>query len=188
MSHWSGTVRRLTELLHGLIFTGPEGQDCPVDSAFERWSAWAAEVRECERTVYLIGNGASASMASHFAADLAKNGHLHTQVFSDICLVTAISNDIDFAEIYAEPLRRRGKKGDLLIAISSSGKSPNILRGVSVAQALGLTVVTLTGFAADNPLRRMGHLNAYLPAQTYGEAETAHAAVLHSWMDMVEVK
>lgn len=188
MSHWSNTVGRLNELLHGLIFTGPDGQECPVDDAFERWSNWAAEVRQSERTVYLIGNGASASMASHFAADLAKNGHLHTQVFSDICLVTAVSNDIDFAEIYAEPLRRRGKKGDLLIAISSSGRSPNILRGVEVAQALCLTVVTLTGFQAENPLRKMGQLNAYLPANTYGEAETAHAAVLHCWMDMVEVK
>lgn len=188
MSHWSRTVDRLSELLQGLVFTGPEGEDCPVDLAFDQWSAWATEARERERTVYLIGNGASASMASHFAADLAKNGHLHTQVFSDICLVTAVSNDIDFAEIYAEPLRRRGKKGDILVAISSSGRSPNILRGVEVARTLGLTVVTLTGFKPDNPLRKMGQLNAYLPADTYGEAETAHAAVLHCWMDMVEVK
>jgi len=188
MSAWMATVERLHQLLAELVFTDLDGQHCRVDLAFDRWAEWASRVRVQEKTVYLIGNGASASMASHFAADLAKNGHLHTQVFSDICLVTAVSNDINFSEIYAEPLRRRGKKGDLLVAISSSGKSPNILRGVEVARSLGLTVVTLTGFNGDNPLRRLGELNAYLPARTYGEAETAHAAILHCWMDMVEVK
>lgn len=188
MNAWLDIVERLNHLLKGLVFTDRNQDLLDTDRAFEIWTNWASEVREKEKTVYLIGNGASASMASHFAADLAKNGHLHTQVFSDICLVTAVSNDIEFAEIYAEPLRRRGKKGDLLIAISSSGGSPNILRAVAVGRQLGLRVVTLSGFQSDNPLRREGELNAYVPASTYGEAETSHAAVLHCWMDMVEVK
>jgi len=188
VSIWQSAVERHHHLLRALAFTDRQGRTQEVDEAFRLWADWAGEIREKERIVYLIGNGASASMASHFAADLAKNGHLHTQVFSDVCLITAVSNDIDFAEIYAEPLRRRGKKGDLLVAISSSGRSPNILRGVEVAHDLDLTVVTLTGFDADNPLRSMGHLNAHLPTLTYGEAETAHAAVLHCWMDLVEVK
>ena len=178
MNGWLDIVERLNDLLKGLVFTGRNQESIDTDQAFQLWSGWASEVREREKTVYLIGNGASASMASHFAADLAKNGHLHTQVFSDI----------EFAEIYAEPLRRRGKKGDLLVAISSSGGSPNILRAVAVARQLGLHVVTLSGFKSDNPLRREGDLNAYVSANTYGEAETSHAAVLHCWMDMVEVK
>ena len=185
---WQLSVDRLCRLLSQLVFSDARGRPFSTDAAFERWAQWASEVRQQEKTVYLIGNGASASMASHFAADLAKNGHFHTQVFSDVSLLTAIANDIAFAEIYAEPLRRRGKKGDLLVAISSSGSSPNILRGVEIARSLDLTVVTLTGFSADNPLRRLGDLNGYVPAVTYGEAETGHAAILHCWMDMVEVK
>ena len=70
-------------------------------------------------------------MASHFAADLAKNGKLHVQVFSDLALITAISNDLGYEEVFAEPLRRMGSSGDLLVAISSSGRSENILAAVS---------------------------------------------------------
>lgn len=185
---WQANVDRLHGLLHALDFRESEGRPVDPNLAFQRWAGWTREVHASGNTVYFIGNGASASMASHFSADLAKNGHLHTQVFSDICLVTAVSNDISFEEVYAEPLRRRGRRGDLLIAISSSGQSPNILRCVEVAGKLGITVVTLSAFAPDNTLRGQGHLNAYIPATTYGEAETCHAAVLHCWMDMMEVK
>jgi len=184
---WVQNVARMERLLSELQFTNQKAEALESDAAFIHWVDLAARVREENRTIYLIGNGASASMASHFAADLAKNGHLHTQVFSDVCLLTAVSNDISFAEVYAEPLRRRARPGDLLIAISSSGASPNILRGVEVARDLGVTIVTLSAFAPDNPLRGRGDLNAYLPALSYGEAETAHATVLHFWMDKVEL-
>jgi D-sedoheptulose 7-phosphate isomerase len=144
-------------------------------------------LRQRLRTVYLIGNGASASMASHFAADLAKNGHLHTQVFSDLSLITAISNDLGYEHVFAEPLRRRAQPQDMLVAISSSGNSPNLLKAVDVAHEKRLTVVTLSAMQPDNALRQLGDLNVYLGAKTYGLAETAHAAVLHHWMDQVEV-
>ncbi len=184
---WTANVNRLSWLLEQLAFQDQSGERLDTDLAFERWTEWTRQIHRTGSTVYLIGNGASASMASHFAADLAKNGQLHTQVFSDICLVTAISNDISFEQVYAEPLRRRGRPGDLLVAISSSGRSPNILRCVEVARELGIIIVTLSAFGADNPLRSAGDLNGYIPAATYGEAETCHAAVLHSWMDTMEV-
>lgn len=163
------------------------GHALDTDQGFEHWREWTVQVRDRGKTVYLIGNGASASMASHFAADLAKNGHLHTQVFSDVCLMTAVSNDISFESVYSEPLSRRGRQGDLLVAISSSGRSPNILHCTRVAQKMGLTVITVTAFDEENPLRGLGDLNAYIPADTYSAAETAHAAVLHGWMDLVEL-
>ncbi len=183
---WRENVEHLTRLLNGLEFTAG-GETFDHDRGFECWRQWTFEVRDSGKTIYLIGNGASASMASHFAADLAKNGHLHTQVFSDVCLMTAVSNDISFESVYSEPLSRRGRRGDLLVAISSSGRSPNILHCVGVAKKMGLTVITVTAFEAQNPLRGLGDLNAYIPADTYSAAETAHAAVLHCWMDLVEL-
>jgi D-sedoheptulose 7-phosphate isomerase len=126
-------------------------------------------------------------MASHFAADLAKNARLHTQVFSDLSLITAISNDMGYEHVFAEPLRRRGQPSDMLVAISSSGSSPNILAVADVAREIGSTVVTLSAMKSSNPLRTKGKLNIYLPADTYGEAETAHAAALHWWMDLVQI-
>ena len=71
-------------------------------------------------TLYLVGNGASASMASHMAADLDKNARVHTEVFTDPALITAIANDLDYTQVFSEPLRRRMSPGDMLVAISSS--------------------------------------------------------------------
>ena len=76
-------------------------------------------------------------MASHFSADLAKNGNLHTQVFSDLSLITAISNDISYEQVFAVPLAKWAQKGDMLVAISSSGGSPNVLAGAKVATERG---------------------------------------------------
>jgi D-sedoheptulose 7-phosphate isomerase len=124
-------------------------------------------------------------MASHIAADLANNAHMRTEVFSDLSLITAIANDLTYTEVFAEPLRRRMTERDMLIAISSSGQSPNILRAVAEAKGLGGIVVTLSSMDSNNLLRAQGSLNFYIPATSYGMAETCHAAVLHHWMDLV---
>jgi D-sedoheptulose 7-phosphate isomerase len=185
--YWQDDVHHLSDMLFALSFYGIDGTQYSVDEGFRRWQELTIEGRDNKRTIYLIGNGASASMSSHFAADLAKNAHLHTEVLSDLSLITAVSNDMGYEWVFAEPLRRRAKKGDMLVAISSSGSSKNILLAVDVAQEIGLSVITVSGMSSVNLLRSKGHLNAYVPAETYGCAETCHAAILHHWMDMVEV-
>lgn len=185
MTDWKNKIKNISRILSGLSFTDEHGRTLGIDNAFLRLRQSTIEVRNKHKTVFAIGNGASASMSSHFAADLAKNGKLHTQVFSDLALITAISNDIDFNEVFAEPLRRSAHEGDLLVAISSSGRSENVLRAVREAKKLNLEVVTLSAMDENNPLRSMGILNIYLPAKTYGDAETAHAAILHYWIDLV---
>ena len=182
---WTQTVDRLAGLLHALEFHNADGGPMAADDGFAKLATLALDVFRERRVLYAIGNGASASMASHFAADMAKNGRLHTEVFSDLSLITAVANDLAYSEVFAEPLRRVGERGDVLVAISSSGRSPNILRAVEVARGLGVTIVTLSGMDADNPLRRLGDINGYIPATSYGGAETAHAAVLHEWIDLV---
>jgi D-sedoheptulose 7-phosphate isomerase len=183
---WKQHVEDLRSLLSGLSCADRGGEALAPDEAFARWRDWAVSCREARRTIYLIGNGASASMASHFAADLAKNAHLHTEVFSDLSLVTAIANDMGYDQVFSEPLSRRAAEGDMLVAISSSGQSRNILGAVEVATERRLTVVTLSGMAPDNPLRMAGDLNFHVAATTYGHVETAHATILHHWMDMLE--
>jgi D-sedoheptulose 7-phosphate isomerase len=93
-----------------------------------------------------------------------------------------------YDQVFAEPLRGRGRSGDMLVAISSSGRSPNILAAVEVADELEISVVTLTAKDAANPLRKRGDLNLYVAATTYGLAETAHAAALHWWMDLIQIE
>ena len=93
---WDDNIHRLTVLLSHLSFRKDDGAEYNTDEGFRIWQELTMEVREKERSIYLIGNGASASMASHFAADLAKNAHLHTEVFSDLSLISAISNDMGY--------------------------------------------------------------------------------------------
>ena len=185
---WQQAVGGLQASLAGLSFRDGAGAELGAEVCFDRWQALSETLRKQRGTIYLIGNGASASMASHMAAVLAKNGKFHTQVFSDLSLITAISNDMGYEHVFSEPLRRRARRGDMLVAISSSGASPNILAAVWAARALSLTVVTLSAMQADNPLRSMGDLNAWVAAESYGTAETCHAAVLHHWMDRVALE
>jgi len=184
---WHRYVADLADVLGRLSFTRGDGSSLDADAGYAAWRDLTLRVREQRRTVYLIGNGASASMASHFSADLAKNGRVHTQTFFDLSLITALSNDIAYEQVFAAPLRGRGTAGDMLVAISSSGNSPNVLAAAAVAAELGITTVTLTGKSPGNALRKRGDLNLHVPAPTYGLTETAHAACLHRWMDLVQM-
>ena len=181
---WLNKVEGLGKLLSSLKFS-VDNRNISADQGFAELKKMTIDVRENRNTVYAIGNGASASMASHFSADLAKNGKLHTQVFSDLALITAISNDMGYKEVFAEPLRRRGNAGDMLLAISSSGRSDNILTAVVEAKRIGMKTVTISAMDINNPLKAAGDLNLYLPAETYGDAESCHAAILHYWIDLV---
>lgn len=182
---WLNEIEKLESYLARVSFIEKRGKYLEADEGFAIWRDWAIELRKKRNVCYLIGNGASASIASHMACDLAKNALLHTQVFSDLSLVTAMGNDLGYDFVYSEPLKARGEKGDLLVAISSSGESQNILNAVSTASKLGIKVVTLSAMNKNNRLRASGDINIHIEAQDYGHAETCHAAILHYWMDII---
>jgi D-sedoheptulose 7-phosphate isomerase len=184
MKYFSEWMHILGTVINAMEAGSSSGRKIDADTAFEKLFGKALKARQKKAVIFLIGNGASASMASHVAADLGKNGNLRTMVLNDPSLLTAVGNDIDFSEVFAEPLRRFGSKHDLLVAISSSGRSPNILSAIKTARAIGMSVVTFSAMDSDNPLRRLGDLNFYVPACDYGHAESAHAALLHYWIDM----
>ncbi len=185
---WREYVRDIAESLEKMIVTDSKGRKLQADAAFSRLQKTFSEARKMRRIVFLAGNGASALIASHFAADMAKNGRMHTQVFTDQSLITAVSNDISYEDVYSFPLTIRGSKGDIFIGISSSGNSPNIVKAAKTARDLKMSIVTLSSMKEDNKLRRLGDFNFHVSAGTYGYAESTHAVVLHHLMDMLEVK
>lgn len=188
MKYWGANVSELKACLDSLSVWDDAGVAIDPDLGFSRLREATLRLRKAGNIVYFIGNGASAAMASHISADLAKNAYLHTRVFTDLALLTALANDLCYEEVFAEPLRRYLKKGDMLVAISSSGRSANIIRAAQEAGNRGGIVVTLSAMKPDNPLRTLGTYNFYVPADTYGLAETSHAAILHFWVDlMVEI-
>jgi D-sedoheptulose 7-phosphate isomerase len=178
-------VCKLAELLLGLQVSGLRGSKLSIDEGFEDLREITEGTRKRHKTIFLIGNGASASMASHIAADLCKNGSLSTEVFTDLSLITAVANDLGSDRMYSVPLERRGTPGDVLVAISSSGRSPNILNAVAAARKLKMKVISFSAMSPENPLRYAGDINFYVATPTYGYAESAHSTLLHFWVDMV---
>src|SRR5205823_2980120 len=99
------------------------------------------------------------------AIDYAKMGGKRAQSFNDPAVLTCLANDLGYAEVFAFQVERHASAGDLLVAISSSGRSENILAAAGAAIAHGCDVMTLSGFDQDNPLRKMGRVNFYVPSR-----------------------
>lgn len=131
----------------------------------------------------LFGNGGSSSIASHIATDFLKNCQIPALTISDSSLLTCLSNDLGYEFVFAKPIEMLAKQGDLVFSISSSGKSKNILTAVSQARKKQCFIITLSGFAKDNPLRTLGDINFYVPSFSYGDVEIAHLAICHYIVD-----
>ena len=135
-----------------------------------------------------IGNGASAAISSHIATDFLKNGRIRAIAFNDSTLLTCISNDIGYEHVFEKPIEMFADEGDVLFAISSSGRSENVLRGVRAARTRKCRVITLSGFDSDNPLFLLGDINFYVPAQSYGPVEIIHHSICHCILDVIMKK
>lgn len=182
---WTAYRQQVQDILTDLTVTGFDGNGIATETAFSRWTDLALGLG-MNGSLHCMGNGASASMASHFAADITKNCHIRANVFTDCALITALANDHGYENGYAVALTRYARAGDLVVAISSSGESPNILNACRESRRMGAHVVTLSGKKPDNGLRALGELNFYVPASTFSLAESAHAVILHHWTDRLE--
>mgnify|MGYP001593671918 FL=1 len=132
----------------------------------------------------VVGNGGSAAIAIHTLADYANAGGLKTVDLFNPSLLTCMANDYGYENVFSKPIEMLAEQGDILFAISSSGKSPNILNACESALAKKCQVVTFSGFSPDNPLRKSGHLNFYVPSTHYGFVELSHQILIHCVLDL----
>jgi D-sedoheptulose 7-phosphate isomerase len=145
------------------------------------------QARKTESTVYIAGNGGSASTASHFATDIGigslnrANPVRSVSLCDNTAAITAIANDMDYSSIFAQQLKLLGKQGDLLIVISASGNSDNLLKAVEVASELGMESHSLTGFDGGKlkQLTLGRNIHVETPKGAYGLVEDAHLAICH---------
>jgi len=173
----------LNELLLSIQVTDHRGVVLSLDEGVNKATDMLLSVGSTSGKVMVIGNGGSAAIASHMQNDLCKAAGLRAIVFNEPPLLTALSNDHGYGCVFERPVELWSDASDLLIAISSSGQSENILRGVRASAAQGCQIITLSGFKADNPLRAMGHLNFYVPSKVYGYVELVHSALAHFLTD-----
>ena len=140
--------------------------------------------------IMFIGNGGSAAIAGHMALDFTNAGKLRAVCFNDGPLLTCLANDYSYEKSFEKAVEMYADKGDVLVAISSSGESRNILNGVASAKKIGCSVITLSGFSHKNPLVKLGDLNIYVPIlrPNYGPVEIAHYFILHFILDYINKK
>ncbi|GEM_PF-518364 len=133
----------------------------------------------------LAGNGGSAAIASHCAVDLTKNAGVRCINFNEADLITCFANDFGYEWWLEKALEAYADDGDLVILISSSGKSANIVNAARYAVMRGLSVVTLSGFAPDNPLKALGRLNLWVDSRAYNIIETVHQMWVLAVCDLI---
>jgi D-sedoheptulose 7-phosphate isomerase len=153
--------------------------------ALERAVSCLRTARDQGNTVYTCGNGGSASIASEMVVDIikgasyGKNQRFRIIGLSDsIATITAYANDVDYESVFVEPLRNWAKEGDVLIAISGSGNSPNVLRAVEYANRVGCTTIGCTS-AESGRLRALAALPLLVPSEHMGRLEDCFYAMTH---------
>ncbi len=141
------------------------------------------QLQNANHKIFIVGNGGSAAIASHAAIDFWKNAGIQALTFNDSSLLTCISNDIGFEDVFAAPLQMFASSGDLVICISSSGNSADIVKACETAKLKGCSLITLSGFMPENKIRPLGNINFYVNTLSYGFAEIIHQYILHCMLD-----
>lgn len=175
--------RELAELLQKTQVTAEDGTALMLADGTKKAVDLILAVKSAGSKIMLIGNGGSAAIVSHIQNDLCDSVGVRAIVFNEAPFLTAVANDHGYETFFDKALRLWGEPEDLLIAVSSSGKSKSILDAVKTAREKGIRILTFSGFFSENPLRQLGDLNFYVASQKYGYVETAHAVLGHYLTD-----
>jgi len=156
-----------------------------ISPLLEDFATRIRQTREQGGKILLAGNGASASISSHLAVDFSSQAGVRAMAFNDANLITAFANDCGYENWIVKALKIYADPKDLLILISSSGRSANVVLGAQYAKKIGIPVVSLTGFDKDNPLGTLADLNFWVDSRSYNIVECVHMIWLTSACDLL---
>jgi len=139
---------------------------------------------QTNNTVYIAGNGGSASIASHVSVDFVKAAKVKSSTFNNSNLITCFANDYGYENWIKEAIKAYCFNNDLLILISSSGKSLNILNAAKYCKDSNIDLISLSGFNRDNELSKLGKVNFYVDSKNYNHIEMTHHIILLSIVDI----
>ena len=146
------------------------------------------DIKKKKRKIYLIGNGGSASIASHVSVDFTKIAKIPAVTFNNSNVITCFANDYGYENWVKESIKFYCKKNDLIILISSSGTSKNIIKAARYCKKNNLPIITLSGFKKNNPLSKLGNINFHINSENYNYIEMAHHIILLSLVDFFKKK
>jgi D-sedoheptulose 7-phosphate isomerase len=185
-SHFAEHLSQFEAVLKAAQWT--QGKDAITPLAGEgAWLEMLSQLAQHHGEVFVLGNGGSAAIAAHVANDLTNVSGVHADALQNMAELTCHANDYGYDQAYARLLSHKMHPNDILLAISSSGKSINLLNAVTMARQKGAKVLTFTGFSPDNPLRQLGDLNLWLDCRDYGIVEVGHQLLLHYLSDRLGV-
>lgn len=142
-------------------------------------------IKKKNKKIIILGNGGSSAIASHVSVDLTKTANIRSINFNEADLITCLSNDFGYENWMAKAIEFYGNRGDLVILVSSSGKSKNIIKAAKISKSNNLKVLTLSGFSKNNPLRKIGDFNLWVESNNYNLIETTHQTWLLSIIDYI---
>jgi D-sedoheptulose 7-phosphate isomerase len=177
-------MKTLEDVVTSARVTAKDGAVVGLEDSVRQVGKAMRAAHDAGNRLFFIGNGGSAGISSHMATDYSKNGGIRASSLTDGSTITCLANDYGYEHVFEKQIEWHARGGDILIAISSSGRSQNILNAVKAARERGCIVYTFSGFAADNPLRVTGDLNFYLTNSEYGFVEVGHLALLHTILDI----
>ena len=174
----------LGKLLLSIEATDKLGISLSLEEGAEQAVRMVLDAKLASRKVLLAGNGGSSAIVSHVQNDLCKSVGVRAMTFTEQPLLTALANDDGYGSVFEWPIGLWAEPGDVLITVSSSGQSENIVRALAAAKKHGCQMITFSGFNPDNSSRLAGDLNFYVPSHVYGFVETAHTALAHYLTNM----
>ena len=135
--------------------------------------------------IFLIGNGGSSAIADHMAIDLTKNAGLRALSICGAPMLTTFANDFGFENVFQKAIEYYATEGDVLIAISGTGSSLNILNACEVARIKKMKIITFSGFEKDNLLSQLGDINFWINSKAFGYLEIIHNLLIHYINDAI---
>jgi D-sedoheptulose 7-phosphate isomerase len=180
---WKGYVRQYAHDLEGAL---EHVSESALDGAYRAITTAVSE----NRRIFVAGNGGSAAIADHLCCDWTKGTHsaelppLRTHsLVSNVALLTAVANDFGYDDVFARQLEMLGSAGDVILLISSSGNSPNVVAAADTAKRMGITTVGLTGFSGGALAKRVD-FSLHVPYANYGLVEDGHQILMHTFAQL----
>ena len=160
--------------------------DTKIFKKIEFLSKKLVSIKKSKKKILIFGNGGSAAIASHFSVDLSKNCEIRCTNYNESDLITCFANDYGYEFWVSKAIEFYADKGDMLIVISSSGKSKNMLNACKTARKKKLkSIITFSGFNINNPLSKLGDINFWVNSKTYNYVENLHQLWLLATVDLI---
>ena len=178
MKKFINTYLNDTKNLLDLVISNHNSDILKIKKEFEKCS-------KSNKKIIFIGNGGSAATCSHASVDLTKNAKIRAINFNEADLITCFANDFSYSEWMQKSLEFYADRGDVVIIVSSSGRSKNLLEAAKICKKKKILLYTFTGFSKSNPLKKMGNINLWVNSKAYNIIENIHQIWLLSIVDRI---